>query len=53
MPGMADAPRMYRALLKVLPPVLNPYLHIPVEGIEHVPERAPVILACNHLSFID
>ncbi len=53
MPGMADAPRMYRALLKVLPPVLNPYLHMQVEGIEHVPERTPVILACNHLSFID
>ncbi len=53
MPGMADAPRMYRALLKVLPPVLNPYLHVQVEGIENVPERAPAILACNHLSFID
>jgi 1-acyl-sn-glycerol-3-phosphate acyltransferase len=53
VPGMADAPRMYRTLRKLLPPVLNPYLHVQVEGIDHVPDRTPAILACNHLSFID
>jgi 1-acyl-sn-glycerol-3-phosphate acyltransferase len=51
--GMADAPRMYRSLRRVLPPVLNPYFHVQVEGLEHVPDREPAILACNHLSFID
>ncbi len=53
MAGMSDAPRMYRALRKVLPPVVNPYLHVQLEGIEHVPDRVPAILACNHLSFVD
>jgi 1-acyl-sn-glycerol-3-phosphate acyltransferase len=53
VPGMSDAPRMYRTLKKLLPPVVNPYLHVQVEGLEHVPDRAPAILAANHLSFID
>lgn len=53
MPGMRDAPRMYRALKSVLPKVLGPYLHLQVEGDEHLPDTQPVILASNHLSFID
>ena len=53
MPGMRDAPPMYRALKKVLPKVLGPYLHLQAEGLEHVPDSAPFILASNHLSFID
>ncbi|MCC5947690.1 MAG: 1-acyl-sn-glycerol-3-phosphate acyltransferase [Nitriliruptoraceae bacterium] len=53
MAGMNDAPRMYRTLRKVLPPLINPYLRVQLEGIEHVPDRAPAILACNHLSFVD
>ncbi len=53
MPGMRDAPRMYRALRRALPPVLNPYLKVTIEGLEHVPVVEPAILACNHLSFID
>jgi 1-acyl-sn-glycerol-3-phosphate acyltransferase len=53
LPGMRDAPRMYRALKKVLPPLVNPYLHIKVEGSERIPDREAAILACNHLSFID
>jgi 1-acyl-sn-glycerol-3-phosphate acyltransferase len=51
--GMRDAPRMYRTLKKVLPPVVNPYLHLKTEGVERIPEREAAILACNHLSFID
>jgi 1-acyl-sn-glycerol-3-phosphate acyltransferase len=51
--GMRDAPRMYRTLKKVLPPLMNPYLHVKIEGVERIPDREPVILACNHLSFID
>jgi 1-acyl-sn-glycerol-3-phosphate acyltransferase len=53
VPGMPDAPRMYRTLKRVLPPLVNPYLHLQVEGIENIPDRAPAILASNHLSFID
>jgi 1-acyl-sn-glycerol-3-phosphate acyltransferase len=53
VPGMADAPRMYRALRRIIPPMANPYLHVQLEGLEHVPERAPAILASNHLSFLD
>jgi 1-acyl-sn-glycerol-3-phosphate acyltransferase len=53
VPGMADAPRMYRALRRIIPPMANPYLHVHLEGLEHVPERAPAILASNHLSFLD
>lgn len=53
VPGMADAPRMYRTLRKLLPPVVNPYLHVQIEGLEHVPERKAAILASNHLSFLD
>ena len=53
MPGMADAPRMYRVLRRALPPLLNRYVRLQLEGVENIPERAPAILACNHLSFID
>ncbi|MEY3019817.1 MAG: hypothetical protein RLZZ272_801 [Actinomycetota bacterium] len=50
---MRDAPRLYRALHRVLPPVVMPYLSLSVEGLEHVPADGPAVMACNHLSFID
>ena len=53
MSGLADAPRLYRVLRRALPPVMNPYLHVRLEGLENIPDRAPAILAINHLSFID
>ena len=53
MPGMRDAPPLYRVLKKVLPRTLGPYLHLQTEGLENVPDSAPVIIASNHLSFID
>ena len=53
MPGMADAPRMYRLLHRLMPRVVTPYLRVRTEGIENVPEREPAVLASNHLSFID
>lgn len=53
MPGMADAPGLYRFLRKALPPILNPYLSMHIEGQEHLPVDGPYILAMNHLSFID
>jgi len=53
VPGMPDAPRMYRVLKRVLPPIVNPYVSIEIDGLDNVPREAPAILACNHLSFID
>ena len=53
MAGMRDAPRMYRALRRLLPGVVGPYLHLQVEGVEHLPETRPFVLASNHLAFID
>ncbi len=34
-------------------PPLRAYLRLRVEGREHVPETGPVIIASNHLSFVD
>jgi 1-acyl-sn-glycerol-3-phosphate acyltransferase len=37
----------------LLGPVLKAVFRPDVQGLEHVPETGPVILACNHLSFSD
>lgn len=34
-------------------PPLRAYLRLRVEGAEHIPDSGPVIIASNHLSFID
>ncbi|MBM6547048.1 1-acyl-sn-glycerol-3-phosphate acyltransferase [Janibacter sp. YIM B02568] len=34
-------------------PPLRAYLRLTVEGREHVPQTGPVIIASNHLSFVD
>lgn len=53
MSGLADAPRMYRAVKRVMAPVANRWLTTSVDGLDNVPRDRPVILACNHLAFID
>jgi 1-acyl-sn-glycerol-3-phosphate acyltransferase len=53
VPGIEDAPRMYRTLKRVLPPFTDRFFHTRVEGAENIPDTEPVILAMNHLSFID
>lgn len=53
MSGMRGAPRMYRVLHRLLPVVLDRYLTFEVVGLDNVPAHSPVILAANHLSFID
>lgn len=53
MAGMQDAPRLYRFLKRVLPAVVGPYLHLQVEGLEHLPDTRPFVLASNHLAFFD
>ncbi|UQU63233.1 1-acyl-sn-glycerol-3-phosphate acyltransferase [Couchioplanes caeruleus] len=46
---------MFYWLLKyaLLGPVLKVVFRPDVQGLEHVPQTGPVILACNHLSFSD
>jgi 1-acyl-sn-glycerol-3-phosphate acyltransferase len=53
MPGMKDAPLMYRALKRILPPIVTRYFHLQVEGLENVPSSGGAIVAANHLSFFD
>lgn len=43
----------YRIFKAVFGPILRLLFKVRVEGIEHVPENGPVILASNHLSFSD
>ncbi len=45
--------RMYRALHAVVPPVARALWRPHVEGLEHLPTTGGVLLASNHLSFID
>jgi 1-acyl-sn-glycerol-3-phosphate acyltransferase len=43
----------YRIFKAVFGPILRMLFKVRVEGIAHVPETGPVILASNHLSFCD
>ena len=44
---------LYTALHTAVPPVLRAIWRPTVEGSEHVPPEGPVLLASNHLSFVD
>jgi len=44
---------LYEAMHAVVPPVARAVWRPVVEGIENVPATGPVILASNHLSFVD
>ena len=43
----------YWVVKAILTPVLRFFFRVRVEGIEHVPQEGPAILASNHLSFSD
>ena len=44
---------VYRALKILLTPVFHLLWRVKVEGIEHVPADGPVVLAPNHVTFLD
>ncbi|MFC3996650.1 lysophospholipid acyltransferase family protein [Nocardiopsis sediminis] len=44
---------LYGAAKTVIAPVTRTLWPISVEGLHHIPERGPVILAANHLSLFD
>ena len=44
---------LYRVLHTVLPPALRAVWRPTVEGLDHVPRTGGVLLASNHLSFVD
>ncbi len=44
---------LYEAMHAVVPPVARAVWRPVVEGVERVPATGPVILASNHLSFVD
>ena len=46
-------PMLYGALHSVVPPLAKAIWRPRVTGLEHIPATGPVILASNHLSFID
>src|SRR5436305_7950072 len=43
----------YWLMKLVLTPVLRFFYRVRVEGLEHVPDDGPAILASNHVSFCD
>jgi len=44
---------LYEVVHSVLPPLARAVWRPKVEGLDHVPSSGPVILASNHLSFVD
>jgi 1-acyl-sn-glycerol-3-phosphate acyltransferase len=46
-------PMLYEVVHSVVPPVAKVLWRPQVTGLEHVPTTGPVILASNHLSFVD
>ncbi len=54
MSELDRAPRLYRFIRWSCPRLLNPRFSMDVQGAEHLPpDGTPIILASNHLSFID
>ena len=50
-PATTAAEKVLRNVL--VGPPLRAYVRMQVEGLEHVPRTGPVIIASNHLSFVD
>ncbi|MBF4160684.1 lysophospholipid acyltransferase family protein [Nocardioides acrostichi] len=50
---MPEPDRLYRALHAVVPPLARALWRPEISGLEHVPATGGVLLASNHLSFVD
>lgn len=50
---MTKGSGLYRATKLILSPVLRGLYSLKVEGLENFPKEGPVIVAANHLSFMD
>jgi 1-acyl-sn-glycerol-3-phosphate acyltransferase len=44
---------LYWVIKAILTPILRLFYRLRIEGRDRIPERGPVILACNHRSFMD
>ena len=51
--GPERFPAVYAGLKRVLPPVLRRFFAFRVDGLEHVPEDGPYIVAANHANYLD
>src|SRR6266508_5584093 len=49
----AAAPLLYRALRAPVRAVLTRFFGLVVEGVEHLPEHGPYIVAANHHNYLD
>src|SRR2546423_9533109 len=49
----AAAPLLYRALRAPVRAALTRLFGLVVEGVEHLPERGPFIVAANHHNYLD
>lgn len=48
-----STPSFYKALMRVVPPVVRSVTNVSYEGLERMPKSGPAILAGNHTSHID
>ena len=53
VPAHASGPFLYRLALATLGRLVRVVYRVRVEGVDHVPDRGPMILAANHRSFMD
>jgi 1-acyl-sn-glycerol-3-phosphate acyltransferase len=49
----AEFPLLYRALRAPLRAALERWFGLTVEGLEHLPERGPYLIAANHHNYLD
>lgn len=52
-PPPVSAPLLYRALRRPVRALLEHWFELLVDGLEHLPERGPYIIAANHHNYLD
>jgi 1-acyl-sn-glycerol-3-phosphate acyltransferase len=53
MPAPEPMTRGYRIAMKICSPILHSWARLEIEGLEHMPEHGPLLLAGNHDSYWD